>query len=273
MQISTLREARDYNRGLAAPIRWAHMAWALVTAALGPLVRWATVPARRAWAPPLLISLPLVLLLLPLDGPVARFFRANPLSGDPRRELEAIQQYGQGVCSLLLALVVWLQSPEHRRKLLNWVAAMGLAFLVVTAMKMLIGRPRPLFDDPGVFLGPFGQYPIGPGKGVHHAWEIWAGISSRLWSMPSSHTVYACVASVFLASIYPRLRVLLAALAFTVGLARVVTHAHYLTDVIAGAGLGLAAARTAVRGRWGERLADRLKARSPANPPAGDQGG
>lgn len=273
MQISTLREARDYNRGLAAPVRWAHVAWAAAMIVLGPLIGWATVPARRAWAPPLLVALPLVVLLLPLDGPIARFFRAHPLSGDPRRELEAIQQYGQGVCSLLLALVVWLQSSEHRRKLLNWAAAMGLAFVVVFALKTIVGRPRPLFDDPGVFLGPFGQYPIGPGKGVHHAWEFWAGISSRLWSMPSSHTAYACVASVFLASLYPRLRVLLAALAITVGLARVVTHAHYLTDVIAGAGLGLAAARTAVWGRWGERLADRLRGGSPAHPTAGVQGG
>lgn len=254
MQTPSLRSARDYNQGVAAPIRRVHYALALVSPPFVALWHWAAAPSRRTWVPPLLIAAPLILLLLPLDGPIARFVARHPLSGDPRRELEALQQYGQAVSSLLIALVIWLQDPPRRRALLNWAAAASLTFLVLFALKTLIGRPRPEYDDPWVFLGPFGQYPIGTGKGVHHAWELWAGISSRLWSMPSSHTAYACVMAVFLASLYPRLRFLVFALAATVGLARILTRAHYPTDVLAGAAIALAISRTAITRNWGTRL-------------------
>jgi membrane-associated phospholipid phosphatase len=267
MQSSTIGEARDYNRGLAAPIRWAHIALATLARLTGNLLPWLYNPARRTWAPTLLLSLILVLALLPLDGPIARLFKTYSLGGDVRRELEALQQYGQGTCSAILAVILWLQSPAKRRELWNWAAAMALTWLAVFLLKTMVGRPRPLYDDPWTFLGPFGQYPIGPGKGVHHAWELWADISSRLWSMPSSHTAYACVASVFLASVYPRLRILLTILAIVVGLGRIITHAHYPTDVIAGAGIGLACTRYTLANRLGTRLADRLLGRPATTAP------
>ena len=69
MQTPSLRSARDYNRGLPAPIRWAHSAF--VSTPLKSLIRWAA--ARRSWAPPLLIALPLILIVLPFDGMIARF--------------------------------------------------------------------------------------------------------------------------------------------------------------------------------------------------------
>lgn len=231
------------------------MAWAVFAQLTAGFWAWAFAPARRTWAPTLVLALVLVLLLLPLDGPIARFFDTHRLGGDPRRELEALQQYGQATCSVILAIVLWIQSPARRRELWNWAAAALIAWLAVFTLKIFVGRPRPEFNDPGVFLGPFGQYPLDPGKGVHHAWELWAGIGSRLWSMPSSHTAYACVASVFLAYIYPRLRTLFVILAVIVGLGRIIAHAHYVTDVIAGAALGLACARTAISNRWGTRTA------------------
>jgi membrane-associated phospholipid phosphatase len=252
MQTSASREARDYNRGPAAPVRWAHTAAAALP--LAALWRWASDPTRRTWAQPLLIALPLTLLALPLDGPIARFFEAHQLGGDARRELEALQQYGQLTSSFLIALVIWLQDPARRRQLANWAAAFLFAAILVFAAKGLIGRPRPKFDDPWVFLWTVGQYPLGPGRGIHHAWEFWAGISSDLWSMPSSHTVYAFVMATFLAALYPRLRELVFALAALVGLGRIITHSHYPSDVIAGAGLGLAAARTAIHNNWGLRV-------------------
>ncbi len=249
-----LSSARDYNQGLAAPVRWAHIITALLRPAFAPLFRWATSPSRRTWAPPLLLALPLILIFLPFDGPIARLAARHPLSGDAKRELEALQQYGQAVSSILVALVIYLQDPPRRRELLNWAAAMLAAFLIVVASKAVLGRPRPDYDDPWVFLGPLGQYPIGPGKGVHHAWEIWASGSYKLASMPSSHTAYAFVMAAFLASLYPRLRSIVYSLAAVVGLARIITHGHYPTDVIAGAAIGLAISRAAIADAWGTRL-------------------
>ena len=119
MQTPSLRSARDYNRALPAPIRWAHNAAALVSPAITSLSR-----GRETWAHPLLIAIPLILALLPFDGSIAGFCARHPLSGDPRRELEAVQQYGQAVSSLLVALVIWLQDPPRRRALLDWAAAL-----------------------------------------------------------------------------------------------------------------------------------------------------
>src|SRR5947209_2908055 len=120
MQTPSLRSARDYNRALAAPIRWAHNALAIVGPLLASGSRWAAAPGRRTWSLPLLSALPLILLLLPFDGTVARLVARHPLSGDPRRELEALQQYGQAVSSILIALVIYLQDPPRRGALLNW---------------------------------------------------------------------------------------------------------------------------------------------------------
>jgi membrane-associated phospholipid phosphatase len=249
MQTSSLRSARDYNRGLIAPVRWMHMGAAAV------VPRW-LVGSRgeTIWLPPLLIGVILALIALPFDGAIARFFAAHPPEGDLKREIEALQQYGQGVSSALVAIIIWLQDPPRRRALWTWIAALLVAFVVVFGIKTMLGRPRPEFDDPWTFLSPLGQYPIGAGKGIYHAWEIWRGISAKLWSMPSSHTAYAFVMAAFLGAIYPRLRVLVYALAAFVGLARVIVHGHYPSDVFVGAGLGLAIGWAAVAGDWGSRL-------------------
>lgn len=265
MRTSELRNARDYNRGLPAPIRWAHLAAAAAIPPLRPIHAWSAAPHRRSWALPLLIGLLLVILLFPFDSALLRAIRSIPLGGDIRRELEAAQQYGQGLSILLIALVIYLQDPARRRRLADWAAAIALAAPCVTLAKALIGRPRPEFDEPGLILGPFGQYPI-PGKGVYHAWEIWQPISARLWSMPSSHTAYAVVMAVFIGAVYPRLRILAWAIALTVAFARIWTGAHYPTDVIAGFAIGLAAANTAISRQWGTRLLNRLTHR-PFPPP------
>ncbi len=233
-----------------------------------PLRAWATVPARRTWAVPILWFVPLAFLILPLDGAIVHYFRRHPLGGDIRRELEAAQQYGQLISSLLIALVIFLQDPASRRKLLNWVFAFMAAGIICNVMKMGIGRPRPKFDDPLCFLGPLGQYPINERVGIRHAWEFWKGISSDLWSMPSSHTTYACLLAAAISAMYPRLRYVAGALAVLVGMARVVVGAHYPSDVFIGAAIGLSLGRTAMARGWGERLFRPARNQPPESPAA-----
>jgi membrane-associated phospholipid phosphatase len=249
--------ARDYN-GPSGAGR-APAAGGLVYTAVKALWPWGSDAGRRFVVLPVLAVLALFVAALPLDGPIARGVRSIHLGGDVRRELEAIQQYGQGVSLVIIATAVWLLDAGRRRRLLDLAAAAGVAALAVNAMKMLIGRPRPKFDDPQYFLGPWGAYPINEQVGVRHAWEFWRGISSDLWSMPSSHTVYAVVVTVFLSLLYPRLRPLVVALAFIVGLARVLLGAHYVSDVVVGAGLGFVIGWPAVRNEWGQRLLARVR--------------
>lgn len=178
------------------------------------------------------------------------------LGGDARRELEALQQYGQFGSIFIVSVAIVLLQPWRARRLLDLGAAAGLTWVVAIALKMLVGRPRPKFEDPGAILGPFGVYDVGPEAGVRHAWEVWAPISSDLWSMPSSHTAFAVMFSVFLTRMSPRLAPLVWVLAALVGVCRVLFGAHYLSDVLVGAGVGWICGWLMVRHSAGVRGVD-----------------
>ena len=195
-----------------------------------------------------------------VDAPLTDALRAAhaQLGGDIRKAFQTAGQYGQGTFIILTAAVIMLMDRELRRRLLDFGAALLATAAVTLPTKMLIGRPRPKFDDPAIILGPWGAYPLGPDVGVRHAWELSAGISADLWSMPSAHTAYAVTTTVFLALVYPRLRPLVIPLAVLVGLSRVMLGSHYPSDVLAGAAVALVVAVPAVRGYWGTRAIDAI---------------
>lgn len=254
----------DYNRGLAPPVRLAHR----VGRAAGGVVRavraWGAAPWRRGWALPLLLGGVGFAVLFPFDGAIDQAVRGSALGGDLRRELSALQQYGQFSCIVLVFLIVFLQDRAQRHRLADYLAALGVVGVAVQAMKMFTGRPRPRMTDPydpTLFLGPLGKYPLdvridgAPATILARAWEFWRPISSDLWSMPSSHTAYAVLMSVFLASLYPRLRWVVAGLAGLVGVCRVLFDAHWATDVVVGAAAAYAGARVVIDRSLGVRLA------------------
>lgn len=182
----------------------------------------------------------------------------HDLGGDLRRELELLQQFGDAVTVLIAAIIVWLMDPSRRRRLLDLIAAAVCTGFVSQVLKMGIGRPRPKLEDPGVLMWPWGAYPIerSDGSGVFHAWEAWEPIRSDLWSMPSSHTSAAVALAVWLGVVYPRLRPLVIGWVVVVGVSRVLLGAHYLSDVLVGAGVGFVVAHAAVRRYWGVRFMD-----------------
>jgi membrane-associated phospholipid phosphatase len=249
------RMISDYNRGVHPVVRAGHVVWGECRA----FVRFLADPVRVHWALPIALALLGLLLFYPLDASISRAARALKLGGDVRREFETWQQYGQGVSIVFAAAVIALLDPRRRRRLLDLAAAALCTILVVNIMKMFIGRPRPKFDDAHTFLWPTGIYPLPRPDGTFftaHAYDISKGISSDLWSMPSSHTAYAMVLSIFLAALYPRLRWLAWAMVAFVGMAREVTGGHWPTDVIVGAAVGYIIARPAVYGFWGVRAVD-----------------
>jgi len=116
-------------------------------------------------------------------------------------------------------------------------AALGLlagrAFFVITvnavsgllslAVKVLFGRARPRLYD---VVGPF-HFDV-------------LSVKSSVLSFPSGHSVTAFATATALAFMAPRAGKALIGLAILIGLSRVITGAHYPSDVIAGMALGVA---------------------------------
>lgn len=219
------------------------------------------------WLLPLILGVAGFAIVHPFDAKIAAAMSdlGQRAGGDLKRELHAWQQYGQGLFIAVLAIAVWLTDAApffRRRRLLDLALALGIAQLVSTGGKMLIGRPRPRpwFADPDTFLTPWGQYPVqidGVWKLVH-AWDTKAGASADLWSMPSSHTLFAATVSVFIAATWPRLRWLVLGLTILVACGRVMFDAHWPTDVVVGGAAGWLIGRCVVGNYAGVRLLDWL---------------
>jgi undecaprenyl-diphosphatase len=202
------------------------------------------------------------LTVVPLDWTVRDFLWTRRVGGDVKRELEFLQQFGAISSIVLISLVILLLDPAETR--LKWrriadiAVAATLSGLVGNLLKMFLGRPRPLFDDPMHLLGPLGKYPVESGTGgvrLMSAWEMGAKGVSDLWSMPSSHAMAGACLAFCLSALYPKVRPLCVVLAVIVCTARVLLNAHYVSDVLIGAALGWMIAAFAMRRELGSRLA------------------
>lgn len=180
------------------------------------------------------------LSVIPWDAPISHWATSIKLGGDVRRELEVAQQFGGLLSITVVFTLIWLLDSARRRIIWSGVGSLACTGMFCTAAKLLFGRPRPKFNEPSL-LGPWGTFDLGGKTGVRHAWEFWAGISSDLWSMPSSHTAFAAALAVFLAAAYPRLRGPVALSVAVVAIARVLLGAHYPSDVLVGAAIGWSA--------------------------------
>lgn len=202
---------------------------------------WVFDDTRRWWTLPL-ITAGLCAAAWPFDAAILKGISGVKLGGDVRRELEAWQQFGAVGSIVFAGVVILLADPCRRRRVWDLAFSSGLTALVVWVIKMLVGRPRPKFDDPNHVLGPLGVYPVDPAKGlVIHAWEFWHRQAADLWSMPSNHTSAAAALATFLALVYPRLKWLGVAMVLLVAACRMMLSdagSHYLTDTLVGACVG-----------------------------------
>lgn len=207
-----------------------------------------------------------IALLIPIDQTLADLADRLRLGGDVRTELLALQQYGQFAVTVIAGVLVWRLDPKRTRRVLDLGLAAVSVALACRIIKQLTGRARPMFGDPIAFVGPFGTYD--PGHGAEPV-TVWSN-SYALAAMPSSHTAAAVVLSVFLVALYPRLRVFAIVMAAVVGACRILFGAHYPSDVLAGALLGLLLGGAIIHGFAGVRLLDWIWTRwiRPGSAPA-----
>jgi undecaprenyl-diphosphatase len=137
-----------------------------------------------------------------------------------------------GLMFLALAALPPMLTSFSRRVLAAIMVRIGFLFTAIavpslfdTIIKRLIGRARPLV---GGSLDPFLYSPF-----------VWRADYA---SMPSGHATTAFAAMVAFGTLWPRSRTLWLVYAFLIAVSRVVVTAHYPTDVVAGALVGMAGA-------------------------------
>jgi membrane-associated phospholipid phosphatase len=116
------------------------------------------------------------------------------------------------------------KNEQWSAKILYLILCISLSGILNTGIKWLMGRNRPinLIED-GVFGFDFFR--------IIYLYET--------TSFPSGHTVTAFALATAFSYLYPRLRVPAYLVAAMIGMSRVVLTAHYLSDVIAGAIVGV----------------------------------
>jgi membrane-associated phospholipid phosphatase len=235
----------------------------LVAHATGQLE--STVPVLTARRAVLTLGVAFVVaaLLVPFDRELTKLlgpFRLDGFAGlgsfvggDIKRELEFVQQFGAVTSVVISCVLVLLLDRARAARMIDIALACIATGLSQNVIKMLVGRPRPRvvfsehalagYDDPTRFAFAWQQYPLprpGTESGVlwAHSWELWKGISSDLWAMPSSHTAGAFCLAACLVRLYPRIGKLVWVLAGIVAFARVLLGAHFVSDVVVGGATG-----------------------------------
>lgn len=123
--------------------------------------------------------------------------------------------------------------PLASRRASLLIGSATLGGLVAEILKLLIRRERPAVHDGLYGFREFGE----------RTWST-AGLA-----LPSSHTLVAFAGAAMLARLYPRARWVGYSLAAGCAATRVLTRAHFVSDVVLAAGLGWIVAWALAR-RW-----------------------
>jgi len=141
----------------------------------------------------------------------------------------ALRTMGYWPTWVVVALAIWLDgrpSPAATSRARSLAIAVTAAGLLGEVCKMLLRRERPNAHDGAYVFRAFADHPFNT-----------SGIG-----LPSSHAFLAFAAAGTLARLFPRTACIWYALATGCAVTRVLSQAHFLSDAVAGAVLGLAVA-------------------------------
>jgi membrane-associated phospholipid phosphatase len=128
-------------------------------------------------------------------------------------------------------------------------AAVAVSGILVDLLKVIVGRPRPKL------LFSAGAYEFS-----------WIGLSADHWSFPSGHAATAAALATALWCLWPQPVLFYAIGAALVAASRIVMGAHYLSDVVMGAFIGVLVTRALAAAFAQGRLPFRLRPRAAADP-------
>lgn len=161
-----------------------------------------------------------------LDVPVARWVvNHRPLNKNSPLVM-VVKSPGTYYVTMGIALLLFLCHPLKGRAAVLPLIAGALGGAGYSLMKWFVGRHRP---DKGVKGFDFHLF-VGGLRGL---------FTEKALSFPSGHTCLAFATAASLAILIPRWRAAWFIIATAVAAERVLENAHYLSDVVAGAGLGI----------------------------------
>jgi membrane-associated phospholipid phosphatase len=171
------------------------------------------------------------LLALPFDRSVAIWFADYRLPGEFVHLLRLAEIFGWGGGAAMIILTA------ARLDLRGWQVGLPLAIhslgagLTADAIKLLIARSRPMATEHAATV----SETFVAALPLLNADELKGGYGHHVQSFPSAHAATAAGLAIALSAFYPRGRWLFAIFALLAMLQRVEAHAHYISDVLAGA--------------------------------------
>jgi membrane-associated phospholipid phosphatase len=188
------------------------------------------------WAGFLSILLGLAALLI--DRQLAHFIYDH-VSAKAHRRLDAITHYakaGHWLAAAILALIVaagmrhFNALADDATLLINYslafIASLTMGSAVLHVIKLVLGRRRPRDD---MEMGLYGFIPL--------------AFNPAYNSFPSGHALTICCVAVIFTCVWPLWWPVWFAIAALLAMVRALLTAHFLSDVLIGAGIGLIAAR------------------------------
>lgn len=172
----------------------------------------------------------LSVVILPWDIELSEGVRGLRLPGDLRKLISLMELFAHGLgCVLILGTLIWVD--EHNRRKL-WVAAgfVLICGVLANAAKYLIPRRRPYTLD---------EAPL------QSSWDTWGIPFTESWfdetlrSFPSGHTATAVAMAIGLSYVYPRGRYVFFFMALLASFQRLMSGAHYLSDILASVAMSV----------------------------------
>ena len=184
------------------------------------------------------LSIVVGLLALISDRPLAHFIYDH-VNARAHKALDSITHYakaGHWLAAAVLALIAaailrhFHVYPEQVAQLINYslafIASLTLGSAILHVIKLAIGRRRPRDD---MEMGLYGFMPL--------------AFNSDYNSFPSGHALTICCVAVIFTCVWPMLWPVWFGIAALLAVTRALLTAHFLSDVLIGAGIGLIAAR------------------------------
>jgi len=175
---------------------------------------------------------------LAVDRPLAHFIYDH-VNARAHKFLDGITHYAKAGHWLAAALIA-LALAELARRLgmtaawlvlliksaLAFIASLALGSAILHVIKLVLGRRRPRDD---MEMGLYGFKPF--------------AFNLDYNSFPSGHALTICCVAVVATCVWPWAAPLWFVIAFVLAVTRALLTAHFLSDVLIGAGIGLIAAR------------------------------